>query len=97
MQAIEDLGLQRLRDSANAALSQVEPVMLVLASVVTWIVLSLTNSVLSGAYISVSEKGEFGLSLESQAFGGDGGGVFIFSFSPNGSRTAEFHDRMFRF
>jgi len=49
--------LQRLRDSANAALSQVEPVMLVLASVVTWIVLSTTSSILSGAYISVSEKG----------------------------------------
>lgn len=58
---MEDFSVQGLRDSANAALSQVEPVMLVLASVVTWIVLSATSSALSGAYICVSEKGELGL------------------------------------
>jgi hypothetical protein len=61
MQAMEDFSLQGLRQSANAALSQVEPVMLVLASVVTWIALSATSSVLSGAYLSVSEKGKLGL------------------------------------
>jgi len=57
MQAMEDLGLQRLRDRTNAALSQVEPVILVVATVVTWIVMATTSSVLSGAYSSVSEKG----------------------------------------
>ena len=61
--AMEDFSLQALRNSANAALSQYEPVVLVLASVITWIVLSVTSSVLSGAYICVSEKGKLGLLL----------------------------------
>lgn len=53
-----NFSFQGLRRSLNVSLSQYEPVLLVLASVATWIALSVTSSTLGAVYGSFSEKGE---------------------------------------
>lgn len=59
MQGImDDFSLQGIRQNVNSALSQFEPLMIVVASISTWLVLTHTTAVLTSTFSAVMEKGK---------------------------------------
>jgi hypothetical protein len=64
MQGImDDFSLQGIRQNVNSALLQFEPLMIVVASISTWLVLTHTTAVLTSTFSAVTEKGKIMFAL----------------------------------